>query len=101
MRVERKILRLKVLRSFVIGKVVQQDRAKDGTLRLNIRGKRVRDAVIRSCHDYLLTWEIFLAASGLKITELGLVDAEYFIGKVSPNSFLIGVEFAMKNVRGI
>jgi hypothetical protein len=49
MRIEREVLRLQMLGGFVVGQVVEQDRAQNGTLGFNVCGQSVRETVISGC----------------------------------------------------
>ena len=46
MRIEREVLRLQMLGSFVIGQIVEQDRAQDRALGFNVCRQSVREIVI-------------------------------------------------------
>ena len=70
MRIEREVLRLQMLGGFVVGKIVEQDRAQDGALGFNVRRKRVRETVIGSCQSFLTFQEkLFKKARAILLTK--------------------------------
>ena len=54
MRVERKIFRLEMLSRLVVGKIVQQDGAENGTLGFNVGRQAVRETVVGSCQGLVI-----------------------------------------------
>jgi len=63
MGVERKVLRLQVLSCLVVGKIIQQDSAKNRPLGFHVSWQTVRETVVGSCQAFgYLKMKLALAA---------------------------------------